>query len=558
MSLLSKLYDEKRVLINLEKYELSDLSTSNTIRDLIDNFFVIERYYKTTNFDTLSNLTDYIDFIFLKYITRYSDDSDYLHEPYKTQLKELIAYTEKKINKVENSSLIQFINDYYIDIFEYDQKYHKYGLRKMTLDLIIKFYNGVKYSGVLEYLIQEHPIFIYDNFNKLLKVFKKENGNLLKLLLLDEKNFNKLCEYRFENICDTAEWLNNVNKEIALELGKKILSYIDNQYFKKEQSIYYLQKLLHRAIKTLYLLRIEGAKSVENYIRLIDKEVEEYLTEHGQQFQYEISTEVYDKFMSELDKKGVGEFSKYMAITHWIDTNNLWYSRLEKRAKEYKSSLIDYVGSSFETNSYFTVGKLNTIDILINSNSMALFYWFRDDKRIEEFKKSVNTVLECIFAELNYDTKYDSLEDDVNALITILSDINKNINEDVFYHIKSIFVISFLEKILRMIYLCIDEDAFFDKSKITLGTTIGNSKNSTSVLCDLIGEHHHRWTRYYFLTEDQGIGFDLRNRLAHLRDIRMGEINLPIFIKIVWLTISTLNSIFVNLVNNKDKYEGLG
>ncbi|MEH7086464.1 hypothetical protein V7139_27615, partial [Neobacillus drentensis] len=239
------------------------------------------------------------------------------------------------------------------------------------------------------------------------------------------------------------------------------------QLMNEEQHIYYLQRILHRANKTLYLLKSQHSKKVEGYLREIEIKVNKYLLENGQEFQYEVTTEVYDKLMDELDEKGVDHFTKYMTITHWFDTNNLWYSRLEKSAKSYKPSLIDFVGNSINTNEYFSYGKLNSIDILITSNSMALFYWIRNENRVNEFRNSLNMVINWIFEILDYDTNYDGLENDIEALIDILYDKNPEAKSS-FYHINAMFVISFLEKVLRLIYICINKDAFFEKSKITL------------------------------------------------------------------------------------------
>lgn len=43
MNFISSLYDEKKVLITLEKYDISDLSTPHTIRTIIDNFEEMKR-----------------------------------------------------------------------------------------------------------------------------------------------------------------------------------------------------------------------------------------------------------------------------------------------------------------------------------------------------------------------------------------------------------------------------------------------------------------------------------------------------------------------------------
>src|SRR5690606_9263 len=138
--------------------------------------------------------------------------------------------------------------------------------------------------------------------------------------------------------------------------------------------------------------------------------------------------------------------------------------------------------------------KFRAMDLLITSHSMSLFYWFRNPNRVNEFRDSLKMVIDSIFEVLNYDTKYDDVDTDIDALIAILCD-NRDTGKAVFYHMKAMFVITFLEKVLRLIYICIEENAFFERSRITLGTILGTSSNNVGVLDNIIGEHHHRWTR---------------------------------------------------------------
>ncbi len=51
-------------------------------------------------------------------------------------------------------------------------------------------------------------------------------------------------------------------------------------------------------------------------------------------------------------------------------------------------------------------------------------------------------VIDSIFEVLSYDTKYDDLDKDIDALIVILCD-NRDTGKAVFYHMKAMFVIHF-------------------------------------------------------------------------------------------------------------------
>lgn len=349
--------------------------------------------------------------------------------------------------------------------------------------------------------------------------------------------------------------------ELAQDLGNKIYSYLSIQLESSGQNICIIQNMFQNANRTLYLIKSEYAKEMQDIIRKINDGVNEYLKKYGQKSRDKLSLDEYNKVISEysklmakLDEKKIDNFTKFMIISHWKDNDTgLWVSRLEKKSGEYKSSIIDFVSTSTSTNNYFTYGKLRSTDIMVTTSSLSLLYWFEDECRINDFRTSFKAVIDSIFEVLEYDTKYEGVESDIDAFITILSDKSQKYGEAVFNHIKAMFIISFLEKILRLIYICINEDAFYKKSLITLGITLGKSQNSDNILENIIGYHHFKWIRYYFMTDEKDVGRDYRNRIAHLRDIRVGEITFQELIKIAWLVISTINSIFVNLVNDHEK-----
>jgi hypothetical protein len=554
MSFILKLNTEKKnMLLTLEKYDLSDLSTSQSIRTLLDCIEEIKIYYgKKQYINKINDIDEYIDFLFLKYICLYEDDLDHLLDPHRSQLEEVIDFARLIIGQIDKSVIIKYIKVNYVRIFSYDEGYLRSGVRKISLDFIIDFYGGLKESGLFEYLVHEEPIFVFDNYESLSKILKKDSLYLLRELFFYKLNFEKLSVYRFEDICDLTEKLYKDNfVELSENLGNEIFAYISTQLERKEQHIYGIQKMLYKANRTLYLVKSEHSKKMDNMIRKIDEKVNEALLENGKEFSYEVSTNAYNKLMIELEEKGFDTFTKFMTISHWQDIDTgLWYSRLEKSVREYQQSLVDFVSTSRGTNSYFTYGKQMTTDIQITVNSMSLFYWFKDEAKIKDFQSSFKIVIDSIFEVFEYDTKYEGLDGDIDAVIIILSDESRETGKEVFNHMKAMFLISFLEKVLRLVYVCVDEDAFYKKSLITLGTTLGSSQNNYNKLKNIIGEHHLKWTRYYLLTDDSEVGKDYRNRIAHLRGISVGEITYPELFKIAWLVISTINSILVNIVNN--------
>jgi hypothetical protein len=80
----------------------------------------------------------------------------------------------------------------------------------------------------------------------------------------------------------------------------------------------------------------------------------------------------------------------------------------------------------------------------------------------------------------------------------------------------------------------------------------GVNDNLNPLMLRLLGEHQLRWTRYYLLKDDDIVGLEYRNRIAHLRDINPNDFSINDYLSIVWIILSTINTVFVNLINDED------
>lgn len=547
MNIIEYLREETNDFVTIEKYELTDLATSYNIRFLVDNRQLIYDYFDTHKLISLDNEEQYYDFLYLDYILKLEEYINDIPEDFGKPLKELIQYLNEDKEIITNGSIIKCLQSNYEQIFTLANRLSDMGLMKATLELMIKFYSGLKDSGIFQYLIREHTYFAFDNFEELFDILKKNNQELLKLLMVD--NLHKISWIRTINICDVVKVLYKRKfDDIAKEIGRKVFENIVERY-KHMEDEYSLQRDLKVAYDTLYLLRMNEAKELTLIIREIDEKVNKRIMETGQEFKYEFSTEPYRKWM-EKNRKAV-PLSRYLTISHEMSEENLWVSGLIKSSISFKGSILDVIASTSSANDYFTSSRKSQFDIFITVHSSKLLYWFSKDELAEEFNNSLKVVIGSIFEILNHDSEFENLDNNIDDLINILREVVKNNEHGITLFNKLMYVISFLEKILRLVYVSIDSTVFFEKN-ITLGAIFGNGNNLNQVMLKVLGEHHLRWTRYYLLKDDNEVGLEYRNRIAHLRDINPSDFSMFEFLKVVWIVFSTINTILINLINNED------
>ncbi|PAB61343.1 DUF4209 domain-containing protein [Anaeromicrobium sediminis] len=552
MNIVVKLNTKENTIFTLENYGVSDMSTPDTIKSLIKNSDFITHYYMEKKICKINNINEFIDYLFLVFINSYENCVEYILDPYKKEFEKFLSFATSRMVLYSKSCIINYIRNHYKEIFSYEDEYIEHGLHELTLKFFIEYNKGIINSGIMDYLIENKPIFVFDNLDKLYSIIKKYDNEYLKKLFTSETCFQELSKYRFNDVCNFSVYLyKNNSKELVKDIEDKIYTYCMQQLSNIERKhVYNVQLILNEAQKTLVKIKSKYAPVLASKLDNITNKASDYLREHGQVHEYELSSKPYYDWMKKLDDKNVDTFSKYMTISHDISSKTeLWESRLQKDAENYKPSIVDLVSTSVSTNDYFSYGKIKTVDLKINYYMMSLYYWV-DQQRSQEFIHTMISVIESIYSEIGFHYNEEDIVKDVIQLKAALIDaLDKNEN-NYLSHMTAFFTISFLEKILRNIYCQLKDDGFFLTSSTTLGSMLGKNDNVDSKMEKIIGTDHIKWIRYYFLSDGDSIGENLRNRIAHFKDIRIGDIQTPQLIKIVWLVVSTINSILINIMNN--------
>jgi len=546
VNIIVYLRKETKSNLTIEKYALKDLSSSHHIRFLVDYQQLIYKYYDRNKLTTLNGEEQFYDYLYLEYIIKFEEHLDDIPPKYSVPLSELVEYSKKKTSSINNGDIIKCIQKNYEQIFSLAKYLSDMGLMKETLRLAINFNSGIKEYNIFEYLISKHTFFAFDNFDNLYSILKRNNQELLQMLIFD--NFDKLSNKRFKDVCNIAKKLyQHKFKAIARKVGIKIFKCVVKRH-KEKYDEFFLQSDLKVAYNTLYYLKMNESKELISIIRENNEKVNKSIIERGHKFEYEFSIEPYMKWME--DNKHVLSLSRYLTISHIKDDNKLWESQVVKESVSFKSSLTDILLRSSNTNDYFTLSRKNHIDITSRIHSSKLLYWFSKNELTDEFNKSLKVVVESIFEILDNDIEFENLSENIDGLTKLLNVAIKNKEHGVLLHTKLMYVISFLEKVLRLVYVSMDNEVFFEKN-ITLGAIFRNENDFNQFILKLLGEHHLRWTRYFLLKDDKEVGLEYRNKIAHLRDINPHDMEMFEFLKVNWIIISTINTILVNLVNDE-------
>ena len=323
---------------------------------------------------------------------------------------------------------------------------------------------------------------------------------------------------------------------------------VANYEGEERSEIYHLQSIMSEGLKVLETTKSDYTSKFSDELDIIASKANEYLINHGMKMEFEFSNESYVNIINKLD----ADFNKYMFLSHAISENNkLWEAHIEKINKNYKSSLVDHVTSTSETNDYFTAGKQRVIDQYLFQYSTFLYYWINDDKRLKTLFNLIGKMIEIIYSslEITYETR--KVKNDIEALKQAIISLSNEVESGYYQHVALFYIISLLEKILRKIYCKLNKEGYFLKTSVTLGVLIGNKNNKPNEkMLSLIGKHQIKWLKFYLSNADKNLGNNLRNKIAHYRNIEVGDLSSPQVMKIFWLFISTINSIMVNLVNH--------
>lgn len=548
MNVVSYLREKSNDFFTIEKYDLEDMANSHQIKFIVEYSNDIRQYFEDNKLNGLSGIEQYYDLKYIEYVCSFEVFQDKLPVDVAEQLIEIIDVLKSSKSAINRGNIIKCIMSNYEAIFSLARSMADMGLTNALLYDIRFNYSGLKNTEIFDFLVSEKTYLVFGQFEEFLDILKKDDNRLLKALMVD--NLHNVLRSNFKEICEVVKLLYyRKYTEIACGSGQIIYDYLMTRY-RQQENILALQSDFKTGYETLYVLKMDLARKLREVMRDIDRQVVKLVKETGHTTSYEYSNKIYVDALEA--NKDINPMFKYMTITHELSSEQLWLSMIDKYSIEHNEKPInpfDRIMSSDRTNDYFTHSRLHKMNNLINIAWVNFLYWFGKEDTINEFNECLRLVVGSMFELLDYDITYEGIEENVDDVVLLIKQAVQENESGINLYTKLMFNISFLEKILRLVNIALDDSVYFEKN-MTLAGLFGKKYEYNKSILTVLGEDHLRWTRYFLLNDDDKIGFGYRNRMAHLRDINPNTMTNAEFMRITWLIISTINTIYINIANN--------
>lgn len=517
------------------------MSTSYSLKNLLENKEFILQYYKNDFKNDLGDINDFINYIFLKIMLEFKECSDLLKNDAKKELNELLEELNIINKNILVRNLIKFLKDNYNNVF-YNKcnEFISYDVKIWYVKLSLN-YPEVFDEIIIKKLIDDETILIFDYYSNIKKRLSK---NLKKKLFLEKESLEKILKYRSTEFFKFI--LPGFEENLKIEVLNKLYNiYSDRSelfFEKKEQSIGWI---ILQDLELLYPIYYKSKNYFSKEILEKKKKVSSMLStlliesETIKSKDFIVSSKTYSEYLNILRNKNIDSNVQHLTITHFFEKKII--SKLEFCSKNYKKSFIDFGSSNIPNNDFFSTGKILEIDNFIFQEYTNLTVWLYDADNRKYFFDNLLQIVKQNYANLLINISETEIDDDFEALNYCLTDIfNSKKNHNYNYFTSVFFVISLLEKILRNIYIKVEKDGFFNSSSATYSLIL-KSENMRK----LIGNETIKWLKYYLIGEEE-VGINYRNRIAHFTKIKIGDVSEMDLLKILYLFILTVNSIFVN------------
>lgn len=527
--------------------------TTYTLKNILENKDFILEYYKNDFKNYLKNIDDFIDYIFLNVILKFKECLELLKEELKNELIKFLSELNDINENVSIRSLVEFLIDKYDSVFHNEcNKFLNHDIKIWYIELCLKYPNVLKENKViLEKLIGDETILFFDYYPQI----KKKNVlslNLKRKFFLEDKKLEEILKYRSEEFFKFI--LPDLEKEIKDEVFTKLYDIYDKRskdFFKEKNQNFGWSTL--RDLELLYPVYFKSknhlSKKLLDKKKKIDLMLNNLLIENKimKPIEFRVSSKEYLEYLEKLRSEKISSNMQYLTITHFFKEKLI--SKLENSSKNYKKSFMDFASSNIKTNDVFTAGKIFYIDNYLLQECINLTVWLCDKNR-KEFINNLLNIVKQNYINLSINILEEEVDNDLEALNYSLTDIfSLEKNHSYNYFTCTFFIISLLEKILRNIYIKIEKDGFFNSSSATYGLILKSNEMSR-----LIGNETINWLKYY-LIGDEEVGENYRNRIAHFTKIKINDISQIDLLKILYLFVVTVNSIFINSAKLKENLE---
>lgn len=557
-----------------EYYGKSDLSTGLLVSRLLDNKIKLIEYINNIDSSKM-DIELFIDYNWLANMVEIEEIIPNVIETRRQEFSELIALLKETLKKIDDHKIRTFIGSEYSIIFSketYGERtlvYHK--IVQMTFETIYRFFSFFS-DKVFDYLETNFGYMIVRKIQICEAYYKKHQSNF-RLIFEKPKNQMLFSIYNFHQTFNNLskskqEFVQAVIKEYTDKVMKEVIENAKGINGDNYIEIFPQIEPIIKLVKINPKLRTVDLYQIDKLDKTIEKASKEYFEKHGQQWN---SEPINLKPAVDILKKGISNedrgtsFVNFLSLTHSfkkdfkIIKSNLSTVEFGKKSTD----LLDFMDHTPNTDDYFTSNAVFQLNTLIDLNVIALFHVLKDEKVERNFYEHLKT--ELIDIDHNESNGDLGLLEMLNGFYPIFikkqrMETNELSSEDKYdIYSNSLFIITLIERILRRVAINRNsESVYYSEDNINLAdilrTKNTNGSDYTNSMLNRIFDHELiRSLEYYLVkTSDSNIGLNMRNDLAHNRNIPFLKLNSQMLLKVFYLFLSVVNAIYVSYINHNN------
>lgn len=540
MNILSKV-NKNQEIYHFKFYGLGDYATNYDIQELLSNKDTIYEYYQAKD-GSIKNLDDFVDFLFLRKYSSFSQIEDIISQEYKKEFEDIIAFITENLKKYKSNYVITFLQDKAIDLINES----KYNIISNVFDLAFEYHSACQ--DILMYIAQNKLYLIINNFEDIKKIVLKYPNICLEIL--SEKHFDEIKNYMLKGYFKVLKYF--INKKLYLTEIDKILKFISKyaeDIFNKINKDNALQfEIIYKEIlEFLKDIKYNDYIKMEKNLPKLEEFMQEYLNTHGHEFSYEIPLQ---KLLEPFKKDNISLQEKVLALTHLRNKEGTLESYYTTVAKiTHKSITEQLCSTSTPFDDYLTITKQQTLD-LYDYTYLTCLQYFINKNRIKDFisilsalTKSVCVYYKLDFEELEFEIDYNILLNMYMELFSSYEVKNDFLVKGLSYSI-SMYIMALIEKLLRNLYIEKNIEIYVKNDWSSLGNLL-NENNKTIV--DLIGIDNVKIISYYLIKYNGKFGFNYRNNFAHYKNISTKDMNHHTVLKTTQILLCIVNELTLNI-----------
>ena len=164
METLREFLENNSIRISLQCYDAHNIRFGWDVKAIIEHPEVFADFYSRFPLSSLTNQNDYYLYLLsIKFASLSEMCSELQQEEHKALIARLSDNAQKTLSAIGPREVIQYINSNFQDVFESEKTSH--DMRKVTLDIIAKYQNGIGIS-VFEFLCKNCGVLLIDRFEQ--------------------------------------------------------------------------------------------------------------------------------------------------------------------------------------------------------------------------------------------------------------------------------------------------------------------------------------------------------------------------------------------------------